>query len=81
MNITEIDKIVFQDNKSTNGQAKKTTGNLKKGINDTKQSIKPYEEEESYENPVNLSKMPGLAEDYIDIRSDYVPNYLPPAHN
>lgn len=25
--------------------------------------------------------MPGLAEDYIDIRSDYVPNYLPPPHN
>ena len=27
MNITEIDKIVFQDNKNTNGQVKKTTGN------------------------------------------------------
>lgn len=49
-------------------------------MNDTKQSIKPYEEEESYENPVNLSKMPGLAEDYIDIRSDYVPNYLHQKH-
>lgn len=42
-------------------------------MNETRQSIKPYEEEESYENPVNLSKTPGIAEDYIDIRSDYVP--------
>jgi len=48
----------------------------KRSVNDTKQSIKPYEEEESYENPVNLSKMPGIVEDYIDIRSDYVPGYL-----
>ena len=51
-------------------------GVAKKGVNDTKNSIKPYEEEESYENPVNLSKTPGLVEDYIDIKSDYVPNYL-----
>jgi hypothetical protein len=43
-------------------------------VNDTKLSIKPYEEEESYENPVNLSKMPGLAEDYMDIKSDYAPH-------
>ena len=46
----------------------------KKSVNDTKLSIKPYEEEESYENPVNLSKMPGLAEDYMDIKSDYAPH-------
>lgn len=42
-------------------------------VNETRQSIKPYEEEESYENPVNLSKTPGIAEDYIDIKSDYAP--------
>ena len=47
-------------------------------MKNTKKSIKPYEEEESYVNPVNLSKMAGIVEDYIDIRSDYVPhNFYP----
>lgn len=75
MRLTEIDKIVFEDRKQLpNVLGKKVQG--KKGVNDSKLSIRPYEEEESYENPVNLSKMPGLVEDYIDIKSDYVPNYL-----
>ena len=43
-----------------------------KSVDQSKQSIKPYEEEESYENPVNISKAPGFADDYGDIRSDYV---------
>jgi len=34
-------------------------------------SINAYEEEESYENPVNISKAPFCQEDYIDIRSEY----------
>lgn len=78
MRITEIDKIVFEEKKKLPMvQVKKVVGVVgKKGVNDTKNSIKPYEEEESYENPVNLSRMPGLVEDYIDIKSDYVPNYL-----
>ena len=33
--------------------------------------MKPYEEEESYENPVNMSRAPGMQEEYIDIRSEY----------
>ena len=41
-------------------------------MDQSKQTIKPYEEEESYENPVNISKAPGFADDYGDIRSDYV---------
>jgi len=77
MRITEIDKIVFEEKKKMPiVQGKKVAGVGKKGVNDTKNSIKPYEEEESYENPVNLSRTPGLVEDYIDIKSDYVPNYL-----
>ena len=43
-------------------------------MNQSKSSIKangPYEEEESYENPVNISRAPGCADDYIDIRSEY----------
>ena len=43
-----------------------------KSVDQSKASIKPYEEEESYENPVNISKAPGFADDYGDIRSDYV---------
>lgn len=75
MRLTEIDKIVFEEKKQLpNALGKKVQG--KKGVNESKVSIRPYEEEESYENPVNLSKMPGLVEDYIDIKSDYVPNYL-----
>ena len=77
MRITEIDKIVFEEKKKMPiVQGKKVAVVGKKGVNDTKNSIKPYEEEESYENPVNLSRTPGLVEDYIDIKSDYVPNYL-----
>ena len=34
--------------------------------------MKPYEEEESYENPVNISKAPGCQEDYVDLQSEYV---------
>lgn len=30
-----------------------------------------YEEEESYENPVNISRAPGMQDDYVDIRSEY----------
>ena len=45
----------------------------KKGsINKSKDSMKPYEEEESYENPVNISKAPGCQEDYVDLQSEYV---------
>ena len=82
MRLTEIDKIVFEEKKAKQLQPLpgKRPGapanNNKRSVNDTKQSIRPYEEEESYENPVNLRKMPGLVDDYIDIRSDYFPNYL-----
>ena len=34
--------------------------------------MKPYEEEESYENPVNISRAPGCQEDYVDLQSEYV---------
>ena len=33
-------------------------------------STNAYEEEESYENPVNLSKAPGAVDEYVDIRSE-----------
>ena len=75
MRLTEIDKIVFDEKKQLPGVAGRKVP-AKKGVNESKLSVRPYEEEESYENPVNLSKMPGLVEDYIDIKSDYVPNYL-----
>ena len=39
-------------------------------MNQSKSSIKPYEEEESYENPVNISRAPGCQDEYIDIRSE-----------
>ncbi len=42
-----------------------------KSVNQSKASIKPYEEEESYENPVNISRAPGCQDDYVDIRSEY----------
>ena len=42
-------------------------------VDESKGSIAPYEEEESYENPNNISKAPGCQEDYIDIRSEFVP--------
>lgn len=87
MRITEIDKIVFQATNKNTGKvavmnqskksiaAKKSVNDTRGSIkpNDTRQSIKPYEEEESYENPVNLSKTPGIADEYFDIKSDYVP--------
>jgi len=38
----------------------------------SKQSIKPYEEEESYENPVNLSRAPGMQDEYVDICSEHL---------
>ena len=40
-------------------------------VNQSRSSIRPYEEEESYENPVNISKAPGCQDEYVDIRSDY----------
>ena len=40
-------------------------------VNQSRSSIKPYEEEESYENPVNISRAPGCQDEYVDIRSDY----------
>ena len=41
-------------------------------VNQSKQSIaNPYEEEESYENPVNISKAPGCQDSLFDIRSEY----------
>ena len=43
-----------------------------KSINQSKSSINnPYEEEESYENPVNISKAPGCQDSFFDIRSEY----------
>ena len=42
-----------------------------KSVNQSKSSIRPYEEEESYENPVNLSRATGMQDDYHDIRSEY----------
>ena len=44
---------------------------IDKSVNQSKASIKPYEEEESYENPVNISRAPGCQDDYFDIRSEY----------
>ena len=46
-------------------------GAVDRSVNQSKSSIKPYEEEESYENPVNISKAPGCQDDYVDIRSEY----------
>ena len=43
-------------------------------VNQSKVSSHPYEEEESYENPVNLSKATNMKDEYVDIRSDYVNN-------
>jgi hypothetical protein len=73
MQLTEIEKIVFQQKKVINVSQNKKAASKRSG-NDTKLSFKPYEEEESYENPVNLSKMPGLAENYMDIKSNYAPH-------
>ena len=43
MRITEIDKIVFEEKKKMPiVQGKKVAGVGKKGVNDTKNSIKPY---------------------------------------
>ena len=39
----------------------------------SRNSYHPYEEEESYENPVNLSKDPRMQDNSFDIRSEYVP--------
>ena len=82
--MNEIDKIVFADtikNPVTKTKQKPiassagTYENHKaapdKSVNISKSSINPYEEEESYENPANISKAPGCQDDYIDIRSEY----------
>ena len=42
-----------------------------RSVNISKASINAYEEEESYENPVNISKAQFCQEEYIDIRSEY----------
>ena len=78
MNLDEIDKIVFEDTivkvqKSpgkkalVNNLTKKTPVNEYKDKDNSK-SI--YEEEESYENPINISKAPGYIDQYEDIKSE-----------
>jgi len=74
LNIEEIDNIVFSDT-IVRPTAKKTNSNPEKvntSVNrSTSNAYYAYEEEESYENPINISKMPGGNESYIDIKSDY----------
>jgi hypothetical protein len=62
MNIDEIDDIVFK--KRRNSQVSNPYGNRK---NSKATGNNVYEEEESYENPVNLSKAPGAFDEYLDI--------------
>ena len=57
--------------KSSNKQQSSTDKQNSKSVNQSKSSIKPYEEEESYENPINISRAHGCQDDYIDIRSEY----------
>ena len=71
----EIDAIVFADTIKLDAKKKKQEEKKKvnssayvhqqkpadklSSVNISKSSINPYEEEESYENPVNISKAPG----------------------
>jgi len=63
MNIEEIDNIVFSDTivkpktkESPFSHPAKSSAPVNRS---TSNAYYAYEEEESYENPVNLSKMPG----------------------
>jgi len=80
IDLQEIERIVFEDTVKAQVKAapqkepaRAPAGyrSIDKSINQSRQSIKPYEEEESYENPVNISKAPCCQEEYIDIRSEY----------
>ena len=73
MNIDEIDDIVFKGKSNKNSrrssQVASAYGNRKNSKPD-KLKAGVYEEEESYENPINLSKAPDLMDEYVDIRSE-----------
>jgi hypothetical protein len=78
MNLDEIDKIVFEDTMIKKSPAKKAlVNNLTKKTpvseyqdKDKKADKSIYEEEESYENPINISKAPGYVDQYEDIKSE-----------
>ena len=64
LNIEEIDNIVFSDTivkpKKKEDAYSNVVAKASAPINrSTSNAYYAYEEEESYENPVNLSKMPG----------------------
>ena len=78
IDLDEIEKIVFEETAKAKAAMLKAeqrkaaalaAKQADKAVNMSRGSI--YEEEESYENPVNISKAAFAQEDYIDIRSEY----------